>query len=64
MSWWYVGQAGWNIPAYTFQKGEKMNYEDFKARLKEEFSKNNINLNNKLIAIIYLVLKELKYIID
>nr|WP_294572332.1 hypothetical protein [uncultured Romboutsia sp.] len=41
-----------------------MNYEDFKARLKEEFSKNNINLNNKLIAIIYLVLKELKYIID
>ena len=33
-----------------------MNYEDFKARLTEEFSKNNINLNNKIIAIIIIIL--------
>ena len=39
-----------------------MNYEDFKARLKEEFSKNNINLNNKIIAIILKFLKDLDII--
>lgn len=39
-----------------------MNYEDFKARLKEEFSKNNINLNNKIIAIIFKFLKDLDII--
>ena len=39
-----------------------MNYEIFKTKLKEELSKHNLNLNNKIIAIIYKVLNDLNII--
>ena len=39
-----------------------MNYEVFKTNLKEELSKHNLNLNNKIIAIIFKVLKDLDII--
>lgn len=40
-----------------------MDYEIFKDKLKEELSKHNLNLNNnKKIAIIFKVLKDLDII--
>lgn len=39
-----------------------MEYDIFKDKLKEELCKYNINLNNKIIAIIFKVLNELDII--
>ena len=39
-----------------------MDYENFKNNLKKELSKHNLNLNNKIIAIIFKVLKDLDII--
>lgn len=39
-----------------------MDYENFKNNLKEELSKHNLNLNNKIIAIIFKFLKDLDII--
>ena len=39
-----------------------MEYDIFKNKLKEEFSKHNLSLNNKIIAIIFQVLNDLNII--
>ena len=59
-------QAGWNIPAFKLYdklfRGENMEYGIFKDKLKKELCKYNINLNSKIMAIIFKVLNELNII--
>lgn len=43
-------------------RGENMEYDIFKDKLKEELCKYNINLNSKIMAIIFKVLNELNII--
>lgn len=41
-----------------------MEYEIFKDNLKNELSKYNINLNNKIIAIIFKTLNDMDIIVN
>lgn len=65
LCYYFVGRLKYaclnNFIANLF-RGEIMEYDNFKDNLKKGLSKYNINLNNKIIAIIFKVLSDLDII--